>query len=302
MAVSENAVVSLRNALQLRLLGDQGVAGLHGVAQGRGELGNDVGVGVGDVRQQLDVIDQGRQLGVHPLEVAVEGVEALADLVASSLEGVGERVQGVVELGGLDGAQQRVEVVEDPLDLDRAAWSASISSPALREVESASLGMFSSTYFSPNSVLGRIAAVTLPGIVPIWSGLMPSVRVAPSPSDSDLDDLAHDHAAHLDVGPLGQLEADRVGLERDVVEGGELLGEHGVDQPHAEDEQADEHDPEEAVVVRGTWSSQPANLTVVDEPQMAMDRNRSITLTATIEVRTARPTATPTPAGPPLAV
>ncbi len=47
---------------------------------------------------------------------------------------------------------------------------------------------------------------------------------------------------------------------------------------------------------------QPANLTVVEEPQMAMDRNRSITLIATIEVRTARPTATPTPAGPPLAV
>ena len=43
-------------------------------------------------------------------------------------------------------------------------------------------------------------------------------------------------------------------------------------------------------------SAQPANLTVVVEPQMAIrGGNRSITLTATIEVRTARPTATPTP-------
>ena len=47
---------------------------------------------------------------------------------------------------------------------------------------------------------------------------------------------------------------------------------------------------------------QPANLTVVEDPQIAIDRNRSITLTATIEVRTAWPTATPTPAGPPLAL
>ena len=68
------------------------------------------------------------------------------------------------------------------------------------------------------------------------------------------------------------------------------------------DQQADEDDTEDAVVVEGSSSPQPANLTVVVEPQMAIDRNRSITLTATIEVRTARPTATPTPAGPPLAV
>jgi hypothetical protein len=35
---------------------------------------------------------------------------------------------------------------------------------------------------------------------------------------------------------------------------------------------------------------------------MAIERNRSMTLMATMEVRTAWPTATPTPAGPPEAV
>ena len=40
----------------------------------------------------------------------------------------------------------------------------------------------------------------------------------------------------------------------------------------------------------------------VAAPQIAMDRNRSRTLIATMLVRTARPTATPTPAGPPVAL
>ena len=48
-------------------------------------------------------------------------------------------------------------------------------------------------------------------------------------------------------------------------------------------------------------AAHPAIRTVVVAPQMASDRNRSMMLTATIDVRTARPTATPTPAGPPLA-
>ena len=47
---------------------------------------------------------------------------------------------------------------------------------------------------------------------------------------------------------------------------------------------------------------QPANLTVAVVPQMAIDKNRSMTLIATMDVRTARPTATPTPAGPPVAL
>ena len=49
-------------------------------------------------------------------------------------------------------------------------------------------------------------------------------------------------------------------------------------------------------------SRYPAIRTVVVAPQMASERKKSMTLMATIEVRTALPTAMPTPAGPPLAV
>ena len=59
-------------------------------------------------------------------------------------------------------------------------------------------------------------------------------------------------------------------------------------------------------VASATWSglirASPAILTVVVVPQIAIDRNRSMTLIATMLVRTARPTATPTPAGPPEAL
>jgi hypothetical protein len=42
--------------------------------------------------------------------------------------------------------------------------------------------------------------------------------------------------------------------------------------------------------------------TVVVEPQTARDRKKSSTLTLTMDSRIARPTAAPTPAGPPVAV
>src|ERR1700712_4624642 len=61
-----------------------------------------------------------------------------------------------------------------------------ILSPARSEVEAGSFGMFRSTYFSPNRVLGTRAAVTFLGIDLILSGLMPRVSVAPCPSDSAL--------------------------------------------------------------------------------------------------------------------
>ena len=55
---------------------------------------------------------RGRDLRVDPLEVAVEGLEVLAELLAAALERGGQRVERLVELGRLDRAQQRVEVVE----------------------------------------------------------------------------------------------------------------------------------------------------------------------------------------------
>src|SRR4051794_14558466 len=62
-------------------------------------------------------------------------------------------------------------------------WVWVIRSPLASAVLSASEGMTSSTYFSPNRVLGRIEAVTFFGISPILFGLMPSVRTAPLAPD-----------------------------------------------------------------------------------------------------------------------
>ncbi|UMG93784.1 hypothetical protein [Nocardioides sp. TF02-7] len=56
-----------------------------------------------------------------------------------------------------------------------------------------------------------------------------------------LEHLAHDHAADLHVGAFGQLETDRGGLEGDLLVVGELLREHRVGQPDADQQQAHEH-------------------------------------------------------------
>ena len=163
--------------------------------------------------------------------------------------------------------------------------------------------MFRSTYFSPNSVLGTSAAVTFSGIDLILSGLMPSVSVAPLPSDSALLTWPTMTPRTLTSALAGRFRPAVLVLSVTVVEGGELLGEDGADQPDARaTSRPTKTTPRMRWWSRSRSSRQPASLTVVEEPQMAMDRNRSITLTATIEVRTARPTATPTPAGPPLAV
>ncbi len=89
----------------------------HGVLQDRPDLGQHVGVDVGDLRGEPEVLDQGRDLRVEALEVAVDGLEVLAELVAAALERRRDRVERHVELGRLDRAQQRVEVGEDLLDL-----------------------------------------------------------------------------------------------------------------------------------------------------------------------------------------
>ena len=179
-------------------------------------------------------------------------------------------------------------------------WS--IESPALRALEEGSLGICRSMYFSPKSVLGRIAAVTLAGISLILSGLIPSVRVAPLPCESILLTCPTITPRTLTSAFSGSWRpivwVFRLTLSKEM--------NFWVNTPLTS------HTPSASRPMNSTprsrWfarilpTGQPASLTVVVEPQMAMDRNRSMTLTATIEVRTARPTATPTPAGPPLAV
>ena len=103
--------------LELLLLGLQGPGGRDRVVEDLGDLGEYVGVGARDLRGEPQVLDQGGDLRVEPLEVAVDGLEVLAELLAATLESGGERVEGHVEVGRLHGAQQRVEVGEHLLDL-----------------------------------------------------------------------------------------------------------------------------------------------------------------------------------------
>ena len=146
------------------------VAGRHRVAQRGGDVGEHVGVEVGGVREQAQVLDEGGDLRVDPLEVGVEGLEVLAEPVAAALEGGGQRVERLVELGRLDRAQQRVEVVERLLDL--GGHHGPLDGVAGLDVVAgrAASGICSATYFSPNSVLGSIRAVTLLGMVSTWLG------------------------------------------------------------------------------------------------------------------------------------
>ncbi len=117
----------------------------------------------------------------------------------------------------------------------------------------------------------------------------------------DRADLADDEAADLDVGARLELAADPVGPQRDGDDVDEDLLEGRDGQPDETDDHDDEAESEGALAcIR--HDDQPAIRTVVVAPQTARLKKKSTMLTATIEVRTAVPTATPTPAGPPLAV
>ncbi len=93
--------------------------GLDRVAQDLRERRRHVGVGVAHRRRQAEVAHDLRDLRVDPLQVVVDGDEVLPELVTATLESGRDRVEREVEVGGLHGAEQRVEVGEDLLHLDR---------------------------------------------------------------------------------------------------------------------------------------------------------------------------------------
>src|SRR3569833_2918673 len=114
------------------------------------------------------------------------------------------------------------------------------------------------------------------------------------------DDVLHradDQPAHLDVGLLDQLVADLVGLELDRDDGREGLVVERDGQRHPADHHGDEQQAEQPASER----PHPAILTVTSVPQMANPMKKFMIDTVTMERRTALPTATPTPAGPPVA-
>ena len=161
--------------LQLLLALLERAGRLDGVAQDLGDLGHHVGVDRGDACREPEVLDDRGDLRVEALEVGVDGLEVLADQLAAALEGGGDRVEGLVDLGRLHRAEQRVEVVEHLLDLDRDLGALDrgagldVASPRARR------GTSRATYFSPNRVFGTIEPVTLAGMVSTSSGKRPSV-------------------------------------------------------------------------------------------------------------------------------
>ena len=135
-----------------------------------------------------------------------------------------------------------------------------------------------------------------------------AVRVGARVAGGDIDvaDLADDQPAFLDVGRSLQLVAGVIGLERHEHDGRELLL---VDRDRQPDQRPDHHQVPDAERTaahdareRFLGHGYPANLTLTVEPQIARDRKKSMMLMITIALRTARPTATPTPAGPPVAL
>src|SRR5207302_4540670 len=115
----------------------------------------------------------------------------------------------------------------------------------------------------------------------------------------DLPYLADHDPAQLDVGALVELQPGVVGPQRDPGDRRERLAVSEHRQARRPHQQQDEGDPEEALAGH---RAHPAIRTVVVAPHTARERKKSTMFTDTIASRTARPTATPTPAGPPLAV
>src|SRR5690606_12790895 len=111
----------------------------------------------------------------------------------------------------------------------------------------------------------------------------------------DGGDLPDVQAAHLHVGLLGELVADPVDLERHRHAAVERPGVTADRQPDERQQHDDEQQPLQPAF-------HPATRTEVSVPNSTSVRKKSRIAVLTIDSRTERPTAVPTPAGPPLAV
>ena len=236
--------------VELRFATLHGVAGRHLVAQGGGDVGEHLGVEVGRLRQQTEVLHERGDLRVHPPQVGVERLEVLAEPVSATLEGGRERVEGLVDLGRLDGAQQRVEVVERLLHLgghhgllDRVARLDGVAGrPVVRDLEGDVLLAEERLGLDPRGHVGR-DGVDLAGVeAELEAGAVAAGR--------HVEHLAHEHATELDVGALGKLQTRARGLQRDLLVVGELLGEDREGEPHARADQGDEEHPDQLGVAQ----------------------------------------------------
>ena len=273
---------------------------LDRVAQDLRDRRHHVGVGVAHRGGQAEVVHDLRDLRVDPLEVVVDGDQVAAQRVAAALERRRDRVQGQVDVGRLHRAQQRVEVGQHLLHLDRHLGPGDRGA-GLQRLGRRVLRHDERDVLLAEQRLGHDRAGHVGGDRVHLAGEDPELHLRALVGRAEAEHLADDDAADLHVGALGHLQADGRRVEGDLVEVRELLGEHAVGEPHPAQEQAEEGHAEGLELECGSHR-QPASLTVVAAPQIAIERNRSITLIATMLVRTALPTATPTPAGPPEAL
>ena len=167
-------------------------------------------------------------------------------------------------------------------------------------------GIWMATYCSPNRVLGRIAAVLLRGISLALSGSMFSLISVPWPLVFTVLTVPTIRPRTLTSEPGTSWLPVTGGAKLTLTLRVNALLYTAIDNADETEQDGDEGQAHEPAPHRHhdclARHRYPASRTDVVEPQMARDRNRSKTLTATMAVRTARPTAIPTPAGPPLAV
>ncbi len=241
-------------------------------------------------------------MGIEAAQVGLHSREVVADPVAAAVEGGGERGERGVELAGLDRPEQGQQVVHQLLDLDADAGAVLGDDVTGTDGPGrGALGRDQVDVLLAEQRLGQQARVHVGRDVGDVLRLERDAERRLRPVGPHLAHLADQQPAQLDVGARIELIAEAVGLQRDPHDRCERLPVDGDGQGQQQREHGDEDDTVQPQSQHPHTAAHPAIRTVVLAPQIASDRKKSRTLIATIEVRTARPTATPTPAGPPLA-
>src|SRR5680860_77440 len=236
--------------LDLLLLLHKGLPGRRAVAQHPGQIGHHRAVDIGNFAQQAKILDQCRYLRIRAREVVGEHREIVPDVLAAALERGSHRRERVVDLRRLHSTQQRVDVVEDLLDLDghlglvdHVARCNCARVRVFWDLEGDVLLTKQRLWQDAGARVRRDRACLVRLDRQLEHGTL-AVRL-------DLADLADDHPADLDVGECGQLQPDARGFQRHWHKVDELLGEDRVGGPDEEDEQDQEDYAEHSVAPGG---------------------------------------------------
>ena len=164
-------------------------------------------------------------------------------------------------------------------------------------------GMTRSTYRSPNSVVGSISAVTFAGIWETMPGWIASCSRAPVPL-AEICRTSPTCTPRTITSAPGCISLPTLSVYSVTVAAGvNCLLYRATDSQTSRAKTSRNTTPTSRYLVLSCTRGQshPATRTVVVAPQIARLMKKSMMLIITMAVRTARPTATPTPAGPPLA-